>query len=104
MAHLPQAEIQARRAAARQDILSQWEQNQGYDWYALSCPCVGGQNFGCNHQPEEEVPHIVLTNCLYVGELDALMVEDPFAEYGFRVMWLCIECETEFACGIPLGM
>ena len=103
MAHLPQAQILAHRAAAKQEILSQWENNQGYTWYALSCPCVGG-NFGCNHQPEDEVPRILLSTCLFVGELDALMVEDYFIEYGFKVMWLSIECQTEFACGIPLGM
>ena len=66
MAHLPSAEIAARREAATQDILSVWNTIQGAEWYSLQCPC----RIDCGCMPEDEVPRIVLNNCMYVGELD----------------------------------
>ena len=33
MSHLPMAEILARREHAMQEILADWEQMQGSDWY-----------------------------------------------------------------------
>ncbi|CAL4112029.1 unnamed protein product, partial [Meganyctiphanes norvegica] len=39
MAHLPSAELAARRQAAFQDILREWQPMQGSDWYAIQCPC-----------------------------------------------------------------
>ena len=82
MAHLPTAEIQARRQHATQDILQEWQAIQGLEWYAVQCPC----RHDCGCMPHNEVPRIVLSQCLYVGELDYFFVEQPFlATYGFRV-------------------
>ena len=53
--------------------------------------------------PVEEIPRIVLNDCLYVGELDQFFVNQPFVEeYNFRVRWHCDTCEKELACGIPM--
>ena len=70
MAHLPSAEIAARREAAKEDILSVWNTMQGAEWYALMCPCC----IDCGCMPEEEIPRIVLNNCMFVGELDYFFV------------------------------
>ena len=94
MAHLPSAEIAARREAATQDILSVWNTIQGAEWYSLQCPC----RIDCGCMPEDEVPRIVLNNCMYVGELDYFFVTQHFeATYGFRVRWHCDEFESEMA-------
>ena len=99
MAHLPNAEIQARRNHASQDIIQEWHKMQGSDWYALQCPCRPD----CGCMPQNEVPRIVLSQCMYVGELDYFFVEQPFlAKYGFRVRWHCDACESELACGFPM--
>ena len=99
MAHLPQAEIQARRASATQNIISVWQTKQGAEWYAIQCPCQPD----CLCMPVDEVPRIVLSNCLYVGELDYFFVDQPFLPtYNFRVRWHCDECESEMACGFPM--
>ena len=101
MAHLPHAEVLARRTSATQDILSVWQGEglQGCAWYAIHCPCMPD----CGCMPYNEVPRIVLPNCLYVGELDYFFVEQPFlATYGFKVRWHCDECEAEMACGFPM--
>ena len=99
MAHLSNAEIQARRAAATQDIISVWQTKQGARWYALQCPCRPD----CNCMPVREIPRIVLSNCMYVGELDYFFVTQPFLPtYGFRVRWHCDGCESEMACGFPM--
>ena len=68
MAHLPSAEIAARRQAATQDIIEEWQTMQGSEWYAIQCPC----RIDCLCMPQQEVPRIVLNNCMYVGELDSL--------------------------------
>ena len=100
MAHLPAAEIALRREAATQDILSVWNTMQGAIWYSLQCPC----RIDCGCMPEDEVPRIVLNNCMYVGELDYFFVTQPFeAAYGFKVRWHCDECESEMACGFPMA-
>ena len=100
MAHLPSAEIQARRAHATEDIIQEWQTMQGAEWYALQCPCRPD----CECMPHNEVPRIVLSQCMYVGELDFFFVEQPFlATYGFRVRWHCDECESEMACGFPMS-
>ncbi len=53
--------------------------------------------------PEDEVPRIILNNCMYVGELDHFVVHQPFlATHGFRVTWFCDECYSEMACGITI--
>ena len=81
MANLPRAEIAARREAATQDILSVWSQMQGAKIYALQCPC----RIDCGHMPEDEVPRIVINNCLYVGELDYFVVTQPtLCQNGLR--------------------
>ena len=99
MAHLPDTEIQARRNHASQDIILEWDKMQGSDWYAIHCPCRPD----CGCMPQDEVPRIVLSQCMYVGELDFFFVEQPFlAEYGFRVRWHCDSCESELACGFPM--
>ena len=74
MAHLPAAEIAARREAATLDILSVWNTMQGAEWYSLQCPC----RIDCGCMPEDEVPRIVLNNCMYVGELDYFFVTRAF--------------------------
>ena len=82
MAHLPSAEIAARREAATQDILSVWNTMQGAECYCLQCP----SRIDCYCMPEDEVPWIVLNKCMYVGELDYFFVTQPFqATYGFKV-------------------
>ena len=99
MAHLPHAEIEARHAAVKQDILSVWQEIQGPQWCVTQCPCQPD----CFCMPAEEVPRIVMSNCLYVGELDRLFVQQPFlATHGFKVRWHCDTCESEMACGFPM--
>ena len=72
--NLHNAEIVARRAVATEDIISVWQGMQGTQWYAIQCNCMSVQ----------EVPHIVLSNCMYVGELDYFYVDQPFlATYHF---------------------
>ena len=39
MAHLPTAELHARRAHATLDIIQEWHTMVGAEWYALMCPC-----------------------------------------------------------------
>ena len=98
MAHLPSAEIAARRQAATQDIIEEWQTMQGSEWYAIQCPC----RIDCLCMPQQEVPRIVLNNCMYVGELDYFIVTQPFqAAYGFTVTWHCDICQSEMACGFP---
>ena len=63
MAHLPAVEIQARRNAAIKDILEEW---QGYEEVAILCPC----RIACKCMPVTEVERVVLSFCLYPGELD----------------------------------
>ncbi|CAL4105864.1 unnamed protein product, partial [Meganyctiphanes norvegica] len=100
MAHLPSAELAARRQAAFQDILREWQPMQGSDLYAIQCPCRPD----CGCIPLNEVPRIVLSSCMYVGELDYFFVEQPFlALYGFRIRWHCDECESEMACKFPMN-
>ena len=82
MAHLPAAEIAARREAATLDILRVWKTMQGANWYSLQCPC----KLDCGCMPEDEVPRIVLNFCMYPGEFDYFFVIQPFeATYGFKV-------------------
>ena len=100
MAHLPLAELHARRAHATLDIILEWHTMVGAEWYALMCPCY----IDCNCMPLNEVPRIVLSQCMYVGEMDYFFVQQPFvAEYGFKVRWHCDECLSEMACGIPMN-
>ena len=100
MAHLPSAEIAARREAATQDIISVWNTIHRAEWYCLQCPC----RIDCGCMPEDEVPRIVRNNCMYVGELDYFFVTQPLqAIYGFKVRWHCYECESETACGFPMS-
>ena len=95
MAHLPAAEIQARREAAMKDILEEW---QGNESVAILCPC----RIDCMCMPVNEVERVVLTFCLYPGELDFFYTQPFYATHGFRVRWHCDECEDEMACGFPL--
>ena len=98
MAHLPAAEIAARRNAASQDIIAQWQLTQGQEWYAIQCPC----RIDCGCMPEDEIPRLVLDKCMYPGELDYFFVTQPFqATYNFKVRWHCDECHSELACGEP---
>ena len=99
MAHLPKAELDARHEAVKTDILSVWQSMQGAEWYATQCPCRPD----CGCMPEHEVPRFLLSNCLYVGELDRIFVQQPFlATHNFRVRWHCDECGAEMACGFPM--
>ncbi|CAL4078754.1 unnamed protein product [Meganyctiphanes norvegica] len=98
MAHLPANELANRRLEAFQDILDEWHTVQGNEWYAIQCPCRPD----CGHMPPHEIPRLILSSCLYVGELDYFFVEQPFLDlYGFRVRWHCDECQAEMACGFP---
>ena len=46
---------------------------------------------------------MTLDNCLYVGELDKLFIEQPFVEsHGFLVAWHCDVCKNELSCGMPV--
>ena len=98
MAHLPNAEIEARRNAASQEIIQEWQANQGKEWYAIQCPC----RIDCGCMPEDEIPRIILSNCMFPGEYDYYFVTQPFkATYGFKVRWHCDECFEELCCGDP---
>ena len=99
MAHLPEAEIAARRETAKQDILRIWETMKGSEVYIIQCPCL----IDCQCMDEDEYPKIVITNCLHVGELDFFYVMQPFkAKYGFSVRWHCDYSVEEMACGFPM--
>ena len=96
MDNLPRAEIAARREAATQDILPIWNTTQGAKIYALQCPC----KIDCGCMPEDQVPRIIMNNCMFVGELGYFYVTQPFLDtYGFRVTWHCDDCKEEMACG-----
>ena len=96
MAHLPAAEIEARRNASSQDIIETWQTIKGQEWYALQCQC----RIDCGCMPENEVPRIILSNCVYPGELDYFFVVQPFwVTYGFKLRWHCDSCHSELACG-----
>ena len=98
MAHLPAAEIEARRNASSQDIIAMWQTIMGQEWYALQCPC----KIDCGCMPENEVPRIILSNCVYPGELDYFFVVQPFrVTYGFKLRWHCDSCHSELGCGEP---
>ena len=98
MAHLPNAEIEARRNAASQEIIQEWQANQGKEWYAIQCPC----RIDCGCMPEDEIPRIILSNCMFPGEYDYYFVTQPFkATYGFKVRWHCDECLEELCRGEP---
>ena len=64
MANLPNAETLAKRQHASRDILQEWDGMQGAQWYALQCPCRPD----CECMPHNEVPRIVLSQCMFVGE------------------------------------
>ena len=97
MAHLPPAEIQARRNIAFNEILQEW---QGNSEVAILCPC----RIDCMCMSLNDVERVVLTRCLYPGEMDYFFVNQPFeATHGFRVRWHCDVCEAEMACGFPLN-
>ena len=98
MAHLPPAEIAARRIAISQDIVAEWSTKSGWDLYFLLCPC----DLDCHCVPPEESPRIRLSNCPYPGELDFFVVAQPFdIPLGFAVTWFCSQCKEELACGLP---
>ena len=101
MAHLPPAELEAGFNHAKADLLIARQELEGplSDWYIILCPC----RIDCSCINEEEVPRLVLSQCIYVGELDRFFVHQPFVEdYGFRVMWHCDICQKELACGFPM--
>ena len=97
MAMLSHKQIAQRRQEAMNYILVAWESMQGAQSYTLQCPC----DIECDCMPPIDCPHIVLQKCLYVGELDFFIVNQPFLEYGFEVSWFCNTCEDEMACGMP---
>ena len=103
MAHLPRSEILARHQAVIMDIVSEWQKNPGWQEYMISCPCF--HEPACDHGLSEDfLPRIIIKNCLYIGELDKLFVEQPLLEqHGFKVTWICYECHTEYACGFPMN-
>ena len=98
MAHLPSAELKLRHEAIKKDIIEIWSENQGQMTYIIQCPCRPSP---CTCM--EPITKLVLVNCPYVGKLDQFYVEQPLIEsQGFRVTWLCEECQSEFACGMPM--
>ena len=101
MAHIPPAERELRFNDAKQQLLQSRQELDGpvSDWYIIQCPCRPD----CECISKEEVPRLVFSPCLYVGELDRFYVEQPFLEtHGFRVMWICDLCNSEFCCGFPM--
>ena len=95
MAHLPPAEIQARRNIAFNEILEEW---QGNSEVAILCPC----RIASNCMAVTEVERVILSFCLYPGELDYFYTQQPFnATHGFKVRWHCDQCQEEMACGFP---
>ena len=94
MAHLPPAEIQARRNIAFNEILEEW---QGNSEVAILCPC----RIACNCMAVTEVERIILSFCLYPGELDYFYTQPFNATHGFKVRWHCDQCQEEMACGFP---
>ena len=99
MAHFTSAELEQRFIQAKQELLEAWQNIEGprYEWYIIKCKC--GQD--CNCISEQEVPRLLLSTCLYPGELDRFFVQQPFVDIGFRVYWICVICQAEFACGFP---
>ena len=83
MAHLPSVEIQVRRQGTSQEIIAEWQVQDRPNWVAIQCPC----RIDCGCIPLNQVARIVISNCLYVGELDYYYVTHTFmATYGFRVL------------------
>ena len=66
MAHLSQAQIQARRERVRDEVLAAVMELPARPWYALQCKC----GIDCLHMPFAEMPRIRLSFCLYPGEFD----------------------------------
>ena len=63
-------------------LLSSWEANSGSPTYYMLCPC----SIDCPCVPHDK--KLVLDKCYYVGELDKIFVEQPFADNpGFSVAW-----------------
>merc|ERR1712030_13578 len=81
MAHLSVAEVDARRATASIEIIAGAAQYPGYTWYVIVCPC----NINCGHMPTHKVPRIMLSRCMYPGELDFFFTQQPFwTAYNFK--------------------
>ena len=96
---LSHKQIVQRRQETMAHILSTWEQIQGAYSYTIQCPC----EIDCDCIiAQNDSPRITLPRCLYVGELDYFIVEQPFRElYGFEISWYCNTCDKELACGMP---
>ena len=98
MAHLNQAQIQARRLRVRDEVLAAVTDLPARPWYALQCKC----GIDCLHMPFDEIPRIRLSFCLYPGEFDYYFTQNPFVpEYAFRLRWHCDTCTNEMGCGTP---
>ena len=97
MSHFSSAMIKLRNTEAQEAILSSWSDRQGKEKYFIHCPCTRT----CPCITEEQ--KVTLENCLFVGELDKLFVEQPFVRsHGFLVAWHCDVCKNELSCGMPV--
>ena len=99
MAQLSANAIQARRQLASAEIIAKWNQRRGFEEYTIQCPCQPD----CNHMPKDEIPRLILSFCLYPGELD-YFYQQPFqSTHNFMVRWHCDVrgCHGKLACGAP---
>ena len=70
------------RQEAMAHILLAWEPMQGASSYTIQCSC----GIDCDCIAQNDSPRITLQKCLYVGELDFFIVDQPFRELGFGVI------------------
>ena len=86
----------ARNLEACEALLSAWKSNSGHPTYYIQCPCASPCLCVSRHK------RLVLDKCYYVGELDKLFIEQPFADDpGFNIQWFCESCGEEQCCGMP---
>ena len=99
-AYLSHEEIISRREEQSSVLLSQQALVSGHSHYRIKCACRLNP---CEH--ENDTPVLYLTRCLLPGELDHIIVNEPFlADYNFTASWLCMECKAEYCCGIDENM
>ena len=89
----------ARNLEACEALLSAWEAKSGHSTYYMQCPCA--TPCLCVSRNKK----LVLDKCYYVGELDKIFIEQPFADNpGFTILWLCEVCGAEQCCGMPTNV
>ena len=92
------AGLAARQQAICDELLSLWYTKPASQWYAVQCPCM----LDCCCMSDEECPRLQLNHCNTAADLNYLVVTQPFLEnYNFSVVWQCLECLQDLACGNP---